>query len=247
MDDRELFLHLHDGLPRQAPGSEGTTRRLLEIASAPATAEVLDIGCGPGRATLVIAQALPQARMTAVDLHQPYLDELIAAARQPGVESRVRAVCAPMQSLPFRDAEFDLVWSEGSIYIIGFGAGLAAWRRLLRPGGTLVVTEATWFTDANVSSPARRFWESAYPAMTNEATNAQVARDAGYDVVAMYRLPQSDWWDEYYDVMDERLDAMAAGNLATVTQIAAQREEIDLYRDHGDEYGYMGFVLRRTS
>ncbi|MEZ5248141.1 MAG: class I SAM-dependent methyltransferase [Ilumatobacteraceae bacterium] len=42
------------------------------------------MGCGPGRASLVIADELPDATITAVDLYQPYLDQLVESARAAG-------------------------------------------------------------------------------------------------------------------------------------------------------------------
>ena len=73
MDGRSIFWELHDGLPRQAPGSEATTRHLLgRCGPMPASPTVLDVGCGPGRSTLVLADALPTSLLTAVDLHRGY-------------------------------------------------------------------------------------------------------------------------------------------------------------------------------
>jgi hypothetical protein len=73
-----------------------------------------------------------------------------------------------------------------------------------------------------------------------------MAHDAGYEVLATYRLPNQDRWDEYYTLLTARLDAIVADGEAEASIVAAERTEIDLHRDHGDEYGYTGFVLRRT-
>jgi hypothetical protein len=46
-----------------------------------------------------------------------------------------------MNDLHFPDGSIDVLWCEGAIFIIGFAKGLATWRRLLVPGGHLVVSE----------------------------------------------------------------------------------------------------------
>ncbi|MGE5484827.1 MAG: hypothetical protein ACM3X4_07420 [Ignavibacteriales bacterium] len=46
-----------------------------------------------------------------------------------------------MLQLSFPPESFDLIWSEGAIYIMGFGNGLTAWKPLLRRGGYVVVSE----------------------------------------------------------------------------------------------------------
>ena len=188
LDDHSLFWRLHAGLPRQAPGSDATTEHLLEMAQPlPAQPDVLDVGCGPGRSVLVLAHELPGARVMAVDTHQPFLDELDAAAVAGGCADRIVTLRAQMQHLPFDECSFDLVWSEGAVYVMGFATGLRAWRPLVRPAGLVVVTEATWFTDAP-SARARSFWADAYPAMTDVTTNERIAAQAGYQVIGTHRL-----------------------------------------------------------
>lgn len=244
MDARSIFWEIHAGLPRQAPGSDATTRRLLSLCGPlPPAPAVLDVGCGPGRATRVLADALPDATLTAVDLHQPFLDELGAAAVAAGIDHRVARVRASMTEMPFEDGRFDLIWSEGAVYVMGVAEALRAWRRMLRPGGRLVFTEATWFTDAP-SPAAAAFW-AAYAGMASEAANRARAEAAGYAVVDTHRLPASDWV-EYYDPIAARLDAYDTTDPEVAAAVAAERAELDLYRDHGDEYGYTGYVLRRV-
>ncbi|WP_240325275.1 hypothetical protein [Amycolatopsis thermalba] len=52
----EAFFALFHGLPRQGPGSDATTLRLLELAAPlPERPRVLDLGCGPGRSALLLA------------------------------------------------------------------------------------------------------------------------------------------------------------------------------------------------
>lgn len=59
-------------------------------------------------------------------------------------------------------------------------------------------------------------------------------------------LPASDWFDEYYTPMKDRHAFLSVGADDSLKQvIALGRSEIELYEKHGNEYGYVGFVLKK--
>ncbi|MEV4330862.1 bifunctional class I SAM-dependent methyltransferase/N-acetyltransferase [Streptomyces sp. NPDC049597] len=236
----DAFFALHHGLPRQGPGSDITSLRLLAAAGPlPACPRVLDLGCGPGRSALLLA-AEAGARVTAVDLHRPFLEELRQSADARGLGDVIRTVSADMGDLPFPDGSFDLVWAESSAYSIGFDTALAAWRRLLAPGGCLVLTECEW--TAEPSAAARAFWDRHYPLRTT-AENCAAASAAGYAILSVLRQPESDW-DEYYGPLAARADAADPSAPGMAEALAATREEIAMRREHGAEYGCTGYVVR---
>ena len=85
-----------------------------------------------------------------------------------------------MNDLPFPDGRFDLIWSEGAVYIMGFDKALVKWRPLAKPGGYLVVSELSWFRP-DPPAEIRDFWGHHYPAMRSVDGNLAVARlRAGY-------------------------------------------------------------------
>ncbi|MEJ2636555.1 MAG: class I SAM-dependent methyltransferase, partial [Calditrichia bacterium] len=86
MDRRtmELFFEIHSDLPRQGPGNfESTQKAFTLLKGIPPEPLILDMGCGPGMQTLALAR-LSGGTVTAVDNHQPFLDELENRARRKG-------------------------------------------------------------------------------------------------------------------------------------------------------------------
>ncbi|WP_030554000.1 bifunctional class I SAM-dependent methyltransferase/N-acetyltransferase [Streptomyces exfoliatus] len=244
MSDNALhdsFFALHHGLPRQGPGSDTTTRRLLALAGKlPERPRVLDLGCGPGRSALLLA-AEAGAEVTAVDTHEPFLAELRRSAADRGLDGSIHTLRADMGALPFPDGSFDLVWAESSVFVLGFDRALAEWRRLLAPGGTLVLTECVWTTE-EPGPVARAFWEEHYTLRT-VAGNAAAAVAAGYHVLGTVPQPESDW-DEYYGPLAAHADAADTTVPGMAEAVAGARTEIALRREHGSDYGYAGFALR---
>jgi SAM-dependent methyltransferase len=242
-----MFFELHAGLPREGPGDDASTERALRLLpKLPARPRILDIGCGPGAQTLVLARATG-GTVTAVDVHQPFLDELMQRARAAGLAQNIHSLRASMDALPFEPESFDLIWSEGAIYIMGFERGLRAWQPFVRHGGYVVVSELSWLVD-DPPAPARTFWEKAYPAMRPVAENLRTVERCGYERVAEFVLSKSAWLDDYYAPLARRMDAFErarANDVAALEFLADQRREIDLFHAHGDTYGYVFYLMRR--
>ena len=168
-------------------------------------------------------------------------------AQAAGLARYILPVRGSMDALPFQPHSFDVIWSEGSIYVMGFERGLRAWQPLLRRGGHVVVSELSWLVD-DPPAPARAFWNEAYPAMRSIADNRATIERCGYDRVADFVLPTSAWLTGYYEPLMRRMDVFAlqhAGDEAAAKFVAGERREIDLFHAHGDSYGYVFYAMRR--
>ncbi len=147
------------------------------------TGRVLDLGAGSGRSTLMVLQARPAARVTAVDIYRGYfgIDDntparIKANARVAGVEGRLDVETADIRALPFTDASYDAAVSAFVIDHLnreGVTKSLAEVARVLRPGGEfllIVLNVDTWVRVAYPlphghgyfsHSPAATHWRSA--------------------------------------------------------------------------------------
>ena len=242
MSEPEAGFLLYEGLPRQGPGSDACTREALRrLPALPAAPRVLDLGCGSGRQTLVLAATL-RSRVVAVDRHRPFLARLEAAARERGLAELIETRAADMGALDLPPASVDLLWAEGAIYLLGFEDGLRLWRPLLAPGGLIAVTECSWLSPARPAA-AVAFWREAYPAMGSIADNLARAERAGCAVLDSFALPASAWWDDYYTPLSRRLAAFE-DDPRYAPLIVATRREIELYRRHHSAYGYVFYLMR---
>jgi ubiquinone/menaquinone biosynthesis C-methylase UbiE len=241
-----LFFELFEGLPRQGPGDDASTRRALELLPGigPDT-RVLDLGCGTGRQTRVLAQHSP-ARIVAIDSHRPFVEELERQARALGVADRIDARVGDMRQLDFASGAFDVIWCESAIFVVGFEAGLSEWRRLLVPGGFAAVSEVCW-TQPGAPPECAAFWAEEYPAIREVPALVAAIESCGYEPVSHFPLPPSAWWDEYYRPLQGQLTAFRArhrdeaGAQALADQV---QHEIDMWRGYSNFYGYEFFVMR---
>lgn len=251
MGDRfwKFFHEIYESLPRQGPGDRASTERALAmLPTLTSEQRILDVGCGSGAQTLDLARACA-ARIVAVDIHEPFIRDLERRLEQAGLADRVQSQVADMAALPFADETFDVVWSEGAIFVIGFAAGLAAWKPLLRPGGFLVVSELCWLTKARV-----RELEDFFLSEGGDIGSIDERREAiagtGYELVGDFVLPPTGWWDNYYVPLAAALTDFRlryAGNDEALEVAARSQAEIEIYRQHPDAFGYGFFVMRRSN
>ena len=243
-----LFFELFSGLPRQGPGSAASTRRALGLVPdiGPAT-RVLDVGCGTGAQTLVLAESSP-ARIVAVDNHPPFVDELNRKARERGLADRLEARVADMRELDFADGAFDLIWCEGAIYNVGVEVGLRDWRRLLGPGGHVAFTDACW-RKPDPPAECAAFWNREYPAIRGTSALLNAVEACGYETVGHFPLPAAAWWDDYYRPLQDNVTAFRKRyhDAPDARELADQcQHEIDIWRAYSEFYGYEFVVLRRA-
>ncbi|MCH9688306.1 MAG: class I SAM-dependent methyltransferase [Deltaproteobacteria bacterium] len=245
----QVFLQVHEGLPRQGPGSQACTWRALDLVGPlPPSPRVLDIGCGPGMQTLDLAERLPTATITAVDLLPGFVQEARSRVLERGLSSRVDVQSGDMKALGFSPGSFDLIWCEGAAYIMGMRDALQAWAPLLREQGRVALTEVAWL-GADRPAALESFWREVYPPMTDIDGCTQHVTAAGLTPIDHFVLPGSAWWDDYYTPLEARVESLTV-ELAT-DPVAGRvlqeyRDELAMYREHGSHYGYVFFVMKRS-
>ena len=245
--DLNIICEYYSGLERQGPGSpEITTKALGFIDNLTEESNIVDIGCGTGGQTMVLAQNA-SGNVRGIDLFPTFIDLFNSNASKLNLQDRVKGIVASMDDLPFQQEEMDLIWSEGAIYNIGFERGLREWRKFLKKGGYVAVSEASWFTDERPSE-IEEFWEDAYPGIDTIPNKVKQMQEAGYVPVASFILPDECWIKHFYelqDVVQEEFLKKHAGNKAAEGFIANQRHEMQLYYKHKEFYGYVFYIGKK--
>jgi SAM-dependent methyltransferase len=133
--------------------STALSHALVEEAGIEPGMRVLDVGCGPGGLTAVLAGLVGADRVAAVDPSEPFVDA--CRERVPGADVRHGAA----EHLPFVDGEFDAALSQLVVnFMTDAPAGVAELRRVTRPGG--IVASCVW-DYAGEMWLLRHFWDAA--------------------------------------------------------------------------------------
>lgn len=244
----QLLIDLHKSNSRQGPGGEAETKMALKLAGLDRSRplKIADIGCGTGASTIFLAKEL-DAEITAVDFLPEFLYKLKSRALDQGVADRITTLDCSMDSLPFPDEEFDVIWSEGAIYNMGFEAGVSDWRRFLKPEGKLIVSEITWLS-ATRPPELQSHWEREYPEVDVASAKMRILEQNGYSPEAYFFLPKYCWLENYYRPIQSGFDAFLErhGESDQAGEIVeCEKEEISLYEKYSDYYSYGVYIARK--
>jgi len=249
LDNLSLLIDFHLESKRQGPGGDEQTQLALRLSDiAPQKpVRVADIGCGTGASTVLLAEAL-NASIAAVDFLPEFLSVLNETVRNKGLSEKIESVNASMDALEFDDNSFDLIWSEGAIYNIGFVIGIKSWRKFLKIGGILAVSELTWL-QADIPAELREHWDDEYPEVDFASTKLRQLEDNGYRPKAYFVLPKECWLDNYYTPIEKRFaNFMAKHNNSDAARsiVEAEKREIELYKRYSDYVSYGFYIAERV-
>jgi ubiquinone/menaquinone biosynthesis C-methylase UbiE len=245
--DFNLICEYFSSVERQGPGSpEVTIKALSFVDNLTSKSRIADIGCGTGGQTMVLAQHAP-GHITGIDLFSTFIDLFNVNAGKQNLQSRVTGIVGSMDNLPFQGEELDLIWSEGAIYNIGFERGINEWRKFLKKGGHIAVTEASWFTEERPAE-IEAFWKDAYPEIDTIPNKVAQMQRAGYVPVATFILPENCWMEHFYVLQVKAQELFLkkySGNKTAEELVANQRHEAVLYNKYKEYYGYVFYIGKK--
>ena len=234
----------YNDLDRLSPGSDETTLNALDKIALNSDDElnILDIACGVGSSTILLANYFENSIVEGFDLFKHYVKKLDEKIIENNFSKRVFAYTMDMNDPDFANEEFDVVFCEASIEIIGFERGLAEWKRLLKPNGYMVVSDISWLKTP--SNGSRKFWKDIYSEVDTIENKIKCIQNLGYDFIDYVVVPKNDW-NNYYKSLEKNLNDLNSDKSAK-DFVAQIRREIENYRRNSDDYSYVFYIMRKV-
>lgn len=239
----EISRIAHADHPIKAPLDDDSVRRLLAKALPHGGGRVLDLGCGGGEWLLRALETGPQVHAEGVDVSPEALAQADEAATRRGL--RERLVLHRQDAAQFAAPQpFDLVLSVGAVHAFGgLLPTLAAARKHLAPGGSVLVGDGFWERPPTAEA-VEVLGDFGDLAAVVDSVAAEGWTPVHGHISTRRELDAYEWacWGGLAAwALDHRGDARSAEVLETAD--TRRTEWLHTYRD---SFGFVSLVLRRT-
>jgi len=202
------------------------TRRAFRMLPKLDRPRILDIGCGSGAPTMELAR-LGQGEVIGIDIDQPALDKLNRKISEAGFSDRIQAVNCSILDMVFPNESFDIIWSEGSIFVIGFERGIREWKRFLKPNGFMVIHDEK----GNV-----------------EEKLEQISQ-CGYKLLGYFILSEDTWWTEYFAPLEKLItksQTIHTEDPQALEELNQARGELEMFKSNPERNSSVYFVIQKN-
>ncbi len=175
---------------------------------------ILDVGCGSGVPTLELAK-MSNGTIIAIDVDMEALTKFHKKLKNSNYEHRITIKQISLLDNEFPDENFDIIWAEGAIHVIGFKKGMNACHRILKKKGFLVLLEAFAGIEKNLELFSYR----------------------GFKLVKKIVLPEGIWLKEYFDPLEKLIETIDYSELGPdqVKEIEKAKDEIEWVKNADPE------------
>ncbi len=170
---------------------------------------------------------LGQGEVIGIDIDQPALDKLTLKIKEAGFSNRVQAVNCSILGMVFPDDSFDIIWSEGSIFVIGFERGIQEWNRFLKPNGFMVIHDEK----GNVEEKLEQI--SNY----------------GYKLRGYFILSEDIWWTEYFAPLEKlvaKWQTSYTEDPYTLEELNQAQRELEMFKNNPERNNSVYFVIQKN-
>lgn len=186
------------------------TRRAFESIPKINDPNILDIGCGTGIPTIELARIF-HGHILGIDFDESSLDCLIRKIQKMGLNNQIKVLKDSIQTMDLSEESFDIIWAEGSLFILGFEKSIKMWYRFLKPKGFLVVHDQN----------------------KDKHKKLELLAKYNYKTITSFDLTPDLWQLEYYTPLEQLVRKFRyrySGDPDLIDELNKDQFEIDRYK-----------------
>jgi ubiquinone/menaquinone biosynthesis C-methylase UbiE len=202
------------------------TRKAFKILPKYKNPHILDVGCGSGVPTIELAK-ISDGHVIGIDIDATSLNSLQRKIKEMGLNNRVSVIKDSILTMDFPEESFDIIWAEGSIFVIGFENSLKKWHRFLKPSRFLVIH------DENKDKNKKLGLITKY----------------GYALIAQFELTDNLWWLKYYTPLEKLIQGFRhkyPNDSELINELNKDQIEIDKCKSNSIETSSFFVIMQKV-
>jgi len=187
---------------------------------------ILDVGCGTGIPTIELAK-LSKGHVTGIDIDEDSLDILKRKIENKGLKNQISVIKESINNMDFPKESFDIIWSEGAVFVIGFEKSIDKWRVYLKPNGFLVIHDE----------------------IKDKSKKLGLIEKYGYRIISQFDLPFQIWWNEYFTRLEQLVESYRKkypNDLKLKSELEKDQNEIDMCRYNPDRASSFYVIMQKV-
>ncbi len=171
---------------------------------------ILDIGCGTGVPTIELAQ-ISGGNVTGLDNDAASLDLLQNKIEFLGLTKQIKIINDSIFNMDFPEESFDIIWAEGSVFVMGFENSIKEWHHFLKSKGFLVIHDEDKKKNKKLES----------------------IKKYSFKIIAQFDLSNRVWWKEYFIPLEKLVKEFRdkyTEDLELIQELNQDQNEIDKCR-----------------
>ncbi len=181
---------------------------------------ILDVGCGSGVPTLMIADKF-NGKITAVDTDTKSIDIFKEKVKGLNLSNRVTLFNSSFFDLKVKNNQFDLIIAEGLLNVVGFQKGFLKIIKLLKRKGFAIIHDE----------------------FQNQNEKIELIKNNDCKILDSFVLDEQIWWNDYFKCLEKEISSNS--NKELLKLFKSDLQEIKLFKKNPNQYISVYYIIEK--
>lgn len=181
---------------------------------------ILDVGCGTGVPTLMVAEKL-NGKITAIDTDTKSIAVFRSKVKELNLSDRIRLSNCSLFDIEVENNQYDLVIAEGLLNVIGFQKGFLRIKKLLKRKGFIIIHDE----------------------LKNQNEKIEFIGNNSCKILDSFVLDEQVWWNGYFKCLEKEISSITNNELLKLFEYDLQ--EIKLFKKNPSPYTSVYYIIEK--
>ena len=181
---------------------------------------ILDVGCGSGVPTLMIAEKF-NGKITAVDTDAKSIDILREKVKGLNLSNRVTLSNSSFLDIKVKNNQYDLILVEGLLNVVGFQKGFLKIIKLLKRRGFIIIHDE----------------------FQNQNDKIEFIKNNDCKILDSFVLDEQIWWNDYFKCLEKEISSNSNKELSKLFK--SDLHEIKLFKKNPSQYNSVYYIIKK--